>query len=133
VHLALIRGNPEAERAPLVRVHLKETIRDLVGALEDGHSWSLRSAMQRIAREGSGVIVLLRPDESPLEIAEAVRSADRHAVVASPARGAQVLRTYGIGAQILRDLGVRNMRVLSAPKQMHGLSAFGLEVAEYVD
>jgi 3,4-dihydroxy 2-butanone 4-phosphate synthase/GTP cyclohydrolase II len=133
VHLALVRGNPEAERAPLVRVHLKETIRDLVGALEDGHSWSLRSAMQRIAREGSGVIVLLRPDESPLEIAEAVRSAERHAAAASPARGAQVLRTYGIGAQILRDLGVRNMRVLSAPKQMHGLSAFGLEVAEYVD
>jgi 3,4-dihydroxy 2-butanone 4-phosphate synthase/GTP cyclohydrolase II len=44
-----------------------------------------------------------------------------------------VLRTYGIGAQILRDLGVARMRVLSAPKQMHGLSAFGLEVVEYVD
>jgi len=49
------------------------------------------------------------------------------------ARGAQVLRTYGIGAQILRDLGIARMRVLSAPKQMHGLSAFGLEVAAYVD
>jgi 3,4-dihydroxy 2-butanone 4-phosphate synthase/GTP cyclohydrolase II len=77
-------------------------------------------------------VVLLRPHESPLEIAEAVRSADP-VVSSNPARGAQVLRTYGIGAQILRDLGVRNMRVLSAPKQMHGLSAFGLEVAEYVD
>jgi 3,4-dihydroxy 2-butanone 4-phosphate synthase/GTP cyclohydrolase II len=88
--------------------------------------------MQRIAREGSGIVVLLRPHESPLEIAEAVRSADP-VVSSSPARGAQVLRTYGIGAQILRDLGVRHMRVLSAPKQMHGLSAFGLEVAEYVD
>jgi 3,4-dihydroxy 2-butanone 4-phosphate synthase/GTP cyclohydrolase II len=49
------------------------------------------------------------------------------------ATGFQVLRTYGIGAQILRDLGITRMRVLSAPKQMHGLSAFGLEVAEYVD
>ncbi len=62
-----------------------------------------------------------------------MRSHDRATHVTNPARGAQVLRTYGIGAQILRDLGVRNMRVLSAPKQMHGLSAFGLEVAEYVD
>jgi 3,4-dihydroxy 2-butanone 4-phosphate synthase/GTP cyclohydrolase II len=88
--------------------------------------------MERIAREGEGVVVLLRPHESPLEIAEAVRSAER-VPVAGRAQGAQVLRTYGIGAQILRDLGIRRMRVLSAPKQMHGLSAFGLEVAGYVD
>ena len=133
VHLALVRGNPASEQAPLVRVHLKDTVRDLVGSIEESHSWSLRGAIERIAREGSGIIVLLRPHESPLEIAEAVRSANPSAAAASPARGAQVLRTYGIGAQILRDLGVRTMRVLSAPKQMHGLSAFGLEVAEYVD
>lgn len=133
VHLALVRGNPAGQQAPLVRVHLEETVRDLIGVVEDKHSWSLRGAMQRVASEGSGIIVLLRPDESPLEIAEAVRTSDRASHATDPARGAQVLRTYGIGAQILRDLGVRNMRVLSAPKQMHGLSAFGLEVAEYVD
>jgi 3,4-dihydroxy 2-butanone 4-phosphate synthase/GTP cyclohydrolase II len=61
-----------------------------------------------------------------------VRSTERSTVVGK-ARGAQVLRTYGIGAQILKDLGITHMRVLSAPKQMHGLSAFGLEVTEYVD
>jgi len=132
VHLALVRGSLDVGGAPLVRVHLKDTVRDLIGAREDTHSWSLRSAMERIAREGAGVVVLLRPHESPLEIAEAVRSGDRSAV-AGNARGAQVLRTYGIGAQILRDLGLTRMRVLSAPKQMHGLSAFGLEVTEYVD
>jgi 3,4-dihydroxy 2-butanone 4-phosphate synthase/GTP cyclohydrolase II len=133
VHLALVCGEPQRQDAPLVRVHLKETVRDLIGVVEEGHSWTLRSAMQRIAREGSGIIVLLRPDESPLEIAEAVRSPERPTPAPNSPRGAQVLRTYGIGAQILRDLGVRNMRVLSAPKQMHGLSAFGLEVADYVD
>ena len=133
VHLALVLGNPESEQAPLVRVHLEDTVRDLVGAIEVGHSWSLRGAMERVAHEGSGIVVLLRPYESPLDIAEAVRTSHPTAATASPARGAQVLRTYGIGAQILRDLGVRTMRVLSAPKQMHGLSAFGLEVAEYVD
>jgi len=133
VHLALVRGTLDNGSAPLVRVHLKDTVRDLIGVHENGHHhWSLRSAMERIAREGTGVVVLLRPSESPLEIAEAVRSGDR-TVAAGRARGAQVLRTYGIGAQILRDLGITRMRVLSAPKQMHGLSAFGLEVAEYVD
>lgn len=133
VHLALVRGNPSLQAAPLVRVHLEDTVRDLVGVIEESHSWSLRQAMQRVAREGDGIIVLLRPDESPLDIAESVRTADRASHASNPARGAQVLRTYGIGAQILRDLGVHNMRVLSAPKQMHGLAAFGLEVAEYVD
>ena len=132
VHLALVRGSLAGTESPLVRVHLKDTVRDLVGAHEQGLSWSLRSALERIAKEGTGIVVLLRPHESPLEIAEAVRSGNRF--VPNPkARGAQVLRTYGIGAQILRDLGVRSMRVLSAPKQMHGLSAFGLEVAGYVD
>jgi 3,4-dihydroxy 2-butanone 4-phosphate synthase/GTP cyclohydrolase II len=132
VHLALVHGTLAADRAPLVRVHLKDTVRDLIGVHEESHSWTLRGAMERIAREGEGVVVLLRPHESPLEIAEAVRSAERVPVVGR-AQGAQVLRTYGIGAQILRDLGIRRMRVLSAPKQMHGLSAFGLEVAGYVD
>jgi 3,4-dihydroxy 2-butanone 4-phosphate synthase/GTP cyclohydrolase II len=132
VHLALVRGSLAGTASPLVRVHLKDTVRDLVGAHEQGLSWSLRSALERIAKEGTGIVVLLRPHESPLEIAEAVRSGNRFAPSAK-ARGAQVLRTYGIGAQILRDLGVTSMRVLSAPKQMHGLSAFGLEVAGYVD
>jgi 3,4-dihydroxy 2-butanone 4-phosphate synthase/GTP cyclohydrolase II len=133
VHLALTCGDPMAQGAPLVRVHLEDTVRDLIGEVEERHSWSLRGAMQRIAREGAGIVVLLRPAESPLEIAEAVRTPERLHHGPHTPRGAQVLRTYGIGAQILRDLGVRNMRVLSAPKQMHGLSAFGLEVTDYVD
>ena len=133
VHLALVCGDPTQQDAPLVRVHLEDTVRDLIGEIEHSQSWSLRGAMQRIAEEGSGIVVLLRPEESPLEIAEAVRTPERTHHLPNTPRGAQVLRTYGIGAQILRDLGVRNMRVLSAPKQMHGLSAFGLEVAEYVD
>jgi 3,4-dihydroxy 2-butanone 4-phosphate synthase/GTP cyclohydrolase II len=133
VHLALVCGDPTQHDAPLVRVHLEDTVRDLIGEIEHSQSWSLRGAMQRISEEGAGIVVLLRPEESPLEIAEAVRTPERTHHLPNTPRGAQVLRTYGIGAQILRDLGVRNMRVLSAPKQMHGLSAFGLEVAEYVD
>jgi 3,4-dihydroxy 2-butanone 4-phosphate synthase/GTP cyclohydrolase II len=89
--------------------------------------------MQRIAQEGHGVIVILRPDETPRDLMDAVQSIGRDPVEPSLHAGAKVLRTYGIGAQILRDLGVSRMRVLSAPKQMHGLSGFDLEVVEYVD
>jgi 3,4-dihydroxy 2-butanone 4-phosphate synthase/GTP cyclohydrolase II len=53
--------------------------------------------------------------------------------IADKRDGGNVLRTYGTGSQILRDLGVTRMRVLSAPKQMHAISGFGLEVVEYID
>ena len=89
--------------------------------------------MQRVAQEGHGVIVILRPDETARDLMDAVQSIGRDPAAPSPQAGAKVLRTYGIGAQILRDLGVTRMRVLSAPKQMHGLSGFDLEVVEYVD
>jgi len=136
VHLALVRGTIAADGTPpLVRVHLTDTLRDVLGIGDrGGRHWTLRAAMQRIAREGHGVIVILREAESPRQLAEAVRAlAPSAAASASPAEGGSVLRTYGIGAQILKDVGVRRMRVLSAPKQIHGLSAFDLEVESYVD
>ena len=133
VHLALVAGELDGERVPLVRVHLKDTLGDVVGIRDRALGWPLRSAMQRIAQEGHGVIVILRPDETPRDLMDAVQGIGRDPVAPSPHAGAKVLRTYGIGAQILRDLGVTRMRVLSAPKQMHGLSGFDLEVVEYVD
>ena len=130
VHLALVRGDLAEAREPLVRVHLKDTLRDLVGVRAPGLGWPLRAVLARIAAEPAGVVVLLNWDEQPRELVEAVHSL----AAARPARvEGGVLRTYGIGAQILQDLGLRRMRVLSAPKHMHGLSAFGLEVTAYVD
>lgn len=133
VHLALVRGQLQASTVPLVRVHLKDTLRDVVGIKDDLLGWPLRSAMQRIAQEGGGVVVILRPEETARDLMDAVHSIGQTEIPAQRAPGAKVLRTYGIGAQILRDLGVSRMRVLSAPKQMHGLSGFDLEVVEYVD
>ncbi|HEX7011991.1 MAG TPA: bifunctional 3,4-dihydroxy-2-butanone-4-phosphate synthase/GTP cyclohydrolase II [Steroidobacteraceae bacterium] len=134
VHLALVAGQLDGKRIPLVRVHLRDTLGDVIGVRDRVLGWPLRSAMQRIAEEGCGVIVILRPDETPRDLMAAVdaiaHSGDKNE---EPKHGASVLRTYGIGAQILRDLGVTRMRVLSAPKQMHGLSGFDLEVVEYVD
>jgi 3,4-dihydroxy 2-butanone 4-phosphate synthase / GTP cyclohydrolase II len=132
VHLALIRGDVKSKSPPLVRVHLKDTLRDVIGIEGEKLGWPLRAAMARIALEENGVIVLLRQEESPRELMEAVQDL-KSGGQGNRAVGAKVLRTYGIGAQILRDLGVTRMRVLSAPKQMHGLSGFDLEVLEYVD
>lgn len=133
VHLALVAGELDDGRPPLVRVHLKNTLGDVVGIHEPALGWPLRSAMERVAKEGHGVIVILRPEESPRDLMDAVKAISQVEVAGTPRHaGMEVLRTYGIGAQILRDLGVSRMRVLSAPKQMHGLSGFDLEVVEYV-
>ena len=141
VHLALTRGKLRGEDPPLVRVHVVDPLRDLLGIRADPMAWTLRAAMERIARAGSGVIVILRDRESSGDLLESVRSlattsgeatpdggSDAH----GPRRDGEVLRTFGVGAQILKDLGVRRMRVLSAPKQIHGISGFGLEIESYV-
>jgi 3,4-dihydroxy 2-butanone 4-phosphate synthase/GTP cyclohydrolase II len=133
VHLALVRGDLAAVAAPLVRVHLADTLLDVIGVASGPRRWTLRAALQRIAAEGTGVVVVLRQSESPRELADAVRALEGGRLGRGGADGPPVLRTYGIGAQILKDLGLRRMRVLSAPKQMHGLSAFDLQVENYVD
>jgi 3,4-dihydroxy 2-butanone 4-phosphate synthase/GTP cyclohydrolase II len=142
VHLALAHGQLQGGEPPLVRVHVADPLRDLLGIRADPLAWTLRAAMERIARAGNGVIVILRDRESPDDLLESVRSLGASAAVDAPPesgapaagmrRDGEVLRTFGVGAQILKDLGVRRMRVLSAPKQIHGISAFGLEIESYV-
>jgi 3,4-dihydroxy 2-butanone 4-phosphate synthase / GTP cyclohydrolase II len=138
VHLALARGRLDGPEAPLVRVHLPDTLRDLVGVRGAARAWTLHAALARIAEAGNGVVVLLRQQESPAELSAALRSVSTTPTTSAageaaltPGEGA-VLRTFGVGAQILKDLGVKRMRVLSAPKQMHGISAFDLEIEGYV-
>lgn len=134
VHLALVHGELDGDTVPLVRVHVQDTIGDVLGVKNPQLGWPLRAAMRRIVEAGPGVIVLLRYPETPRQLAAAL---GRLGQAPSADEGRQervaVLRTFGTGAQILRDLGVTRMRVLSAPKQMHAISGFGLEVVEYVD
>jgi 3,4-dihydroxy 2-butanone 4-phosphate synthase / GTP cyclohydrolase II len=135
VHLALAHGRLDGAHPPLVRVHLADTLRDLLGVQAPARTWTLRAAMQRIVEAGNGVVVVLRNQESAPELADALRdlaAAAPAAESAPEAAAGTVLRTFGVGAQILKDLGVRRMRVLSAPKQMHGISAFDLEIEGYV-
>jgi len=131
VHIALVKGDLNSAVPPLVRVHIKDTLRDVVGVNSEKLGWPLRAAMHRVAKEASGVIVLLRPEESPRDFMASVRQLDAKPTPQSV--GATVVRTYGIGAQILKDLGLKRMRVLSAPKQLQGLAAYDLEITGYVD
>ncbi len=135
VHVALARGRLDGPETPLVRVHLADTLRDLFGIHAATRAWTLRAAMQRIAEAGNGVVIVLRQQESARELADSLRTLAPAAAAAEAAQARAegvVLRTFGVGAQILQDLGVKRMRVLSAPKQMHGISAFGLEIEGYV-
>jgi 3,4-dihydroxy 2-butanone 4-phosphate synthase / GTP cyclohydrolase II len=137
VHLALVRGEVDPKQPTLVRVHLRNTLADVLGVQHASFGWPLRNAMHRIAEAGSGIVVLLRKPETPKSLVkqivglDEVRDGEQHGDEHFGDAG-QVLRTYGIGAQILSDLGVRKMRVLSAPKRMQAISGFGLEVVEYV-
>ena len=132
VHLALVKGDLNSSVPPLVRVHLNDTLRDVVGVRSEHLGWPLQAATRRVAAEPSGIVVILRTEVSPREFMDGVRQLDARPTAARGV-GATVVRTYGIGAQILKDLGLKRMRVLSAPKQLQGLSAYDLEVTEYVD
>ncbi|MET0292748.1 MAG: bifunctional 3,4-dihydroxy-2-butanone-4-phosphate synthase/GTP cyclohydrolase II [Steroidobacteraceae bacterium] len=132
LHLALAKGPLDGGDVPLVRVHLADTLRDLLGVQGETQSWTLRAAMEKIASAPAGVLVILREPESPRALVDAIQDLPRREPVATAQPADAVLRTYGIGAQILKDLGVRRMQVLSAPKHLQGISAFDLEVAGYV-
>jgi 3,4-dihydroxy 2-butanone 4-phosphate synthase/GTP cyclohydrolase II len=134
VHVALVKGDLSKSDNPLVRVHLQDTLGDVIGVQSRTLGWPLDSAIERIAREEAAVIVLLREQESSREFMDAVEGLGRERDDLTERRsGDAVLRTYGVGAQILRDLGLSKIRVLSAPKHMYAISGFDLEITEYIE
>jgi 3,4-dihydroxy 2-butanone 4-phosphate synthase/GTP cyclohydrolase II len=94
------------------------------------HSWSLDAAMKRIQVEGKGVIVLLNAGESGTQLLSQLDGTARASQ--APERGKMDLRTYGIGAQILRECGVGNMRLMGAPRKMPSMMGYGLEIESYL-
>jgi len=134
VHVALIKGDVSGSDNPLVRVHLQDTLGDVIGVQSRSLGWPLDSAIERISKEDVAVIVVLRDQETSRDFMDAVEGIDQHHDDLTHRRsGDAVLRTYGVGAQILRDLGLSKIRVLSAPKHMHAISGFDLEITEYVE
>jgi 3,4-dihydroxy 2-butanone 4-phosphate synthase/GTP cyclohydrolase II len=128
VHMALTLGSICAETPTLVRVHNADPLRDLFMVKQAGR-WSLRAAMAEVAKAGSGVVLLLgNPINGPELLAQLERSQGAESKSASPA----TYSTVGAGSQILRDLGVRKMRLLSSPMKFNAISGFDLEVVEYL-
>ncbi|MEY3747629.1 MAG: hypothetical protein RL194_1088 [Pseudomonadota bacterium] len=125
-HLALVKGDLQAHEEIMVRVHEPLSVFDLLDASSQSHSWSLPDAMREISAAGSGVIVMLRRDENSEELVHAIKSA--HQKVSNQ----HTLKDYGIGAQILRDLGVVKMRLLAEPRKIPSMAGFGLEVTEFI-
>jgi len=135
LHFAMVRGRVDAATPVLVRVHVQNPVCDLTTSLREDCGWPVRDALRRVAEEGAGVVVILSNQIEAQELINQLRAyADQNGGRPSVKKQqTRDLRTIGLGSQILADLGVRKMRVLSAPKKMHAISGFGLEVIEYVN
>ena len=130
LHLALVKGEIDKDKPVRVRVHMENTMCDVLASSKK-RGWPLRDAMKEIAdADEPGVIVILREPESARQIVQWMvnHTEDATSNNASP----KDLRTYGIGAQILIDLDVHKMRLMAAPRRIHGLAGFGLEVVDYI-
>ena len=130
VHLALIKGQWDKDHAVLARVHEPLSVLDALEPDRIMHSWGLDAAMRRIAKEGAGVIVLLNCGESGAQLLSQFDGTARSAH--APERGRMDLRSYGVGAQILRDCGLQKMRLLGNPRRMPSMAGYGLEITGYV-
>ena len=126
VHLALVKGAISAQVETLIRVHEPVSVLDFLDCGDPRHSFSIERAMRIIAERGAGVIVLLHRAESGADMLAAMRNeTPRPAARWDP-------RLYGIGAQILRDVGVGKMRLMMSPRRMPSMAGFGLEVCGFL-
>jgi 3,4-dihydroxy 2-butanone 4-phosphate synthase/GTP cyclohydrolase II len=133
LHLALMRGQVDPAQAFLVRVHVQNPLSDVLSIQRSDFGMPLRAALARIDAEGNGLVLVLGGNKDDEEILRQIQQKPAPAIEASgDNRRSRELRTYGIGAQIIADLGIRKMKVMSAPWKLTGLAGFGLEVEEYI-
>ena len=130
LHLALVKGQWNTDDTVTVRVHEPLSVLDLLETGRTMHSWSLDQSLQYIESEGQGVVVLLNCGESAAQL---MAQFEGTALAAqAPARGRMDLRTYGVGAQILRECGVQKMHLLGNPRRMPSMTGYGLEIVSYI-
>jgi len=134
-HIALVQGRPSPDQEVLVRVHEPLSVLDVLEIDRSGHSWPLGKAMAMIAASTCGVIVLLNCGESAERLLERMAPRSEPEASALPRRAGEPhdLRTYGVGAQILRDLGVARMKLLARPRKMPSMAGFGLVTTGYLE
>ena len=132
-HLALVHGHVDPARETLVRVHEPTSILDLMDVQSPGHSWGVAEALQAIRDSEAGVMVFLNCQGSANQLFDQISASQGDMPVpVKRESGRMDLRTYGMGAQILRDLNVGQMRLLARPRKMPSIMpGFGLDVTGY--
>jgi 3,4-dihydroxy 2-butanone 4-phosphate synthase/GTP cyclohydrolase II len=129
LHLALTHGRWTPQDEVLVRVHEPLSVLDLLDTGHCGHSWPLPKALAAIQASPRGAALLLNCGEGVESLLPQIAGPRADA---PPARGQMDLRTYGVGAQILRELGIAKMRLLGSPRRMPSMTGYGLEVTGFV-
>ena len=130
LHLALVKGEWSGAQSVSVRVHEPLSILDALEVGRSMHSWSLESSLRHIAQAGAGVAVLLNCGETANQLLAQFDGIARSAQ--APERGRMDLRTYGVGAQILRECGVQKMQLMGNPRRMPSMTGYGLEITGYL-
>ena len=134
VHFALVKGKITDESNPLIRVHVENSLRDSIGVNHQSLGWPMKSALKQLSKEEDSILVALCYSSQPKDFLEMVKGIEAEQIEDSEKQAeSSVLRTYGTGSQILRDIGVKRMRVLSEPKKMQAISGFDLEITEYIE
>lgn len=126
VHLALVKGTLDSNKEALVRVHVPLSVLDFLAPENTGHSVMLEEAMAAIGKSDQGVLVMLHKPLTGQELLQGLSNADAKA---QPRKWDPLL--HGIGAQILRDLGVAKIRLLSTPQRIPAMTGFNLEVTGF--
>ena len=133
LHLAYVKGDIKNNEPVLVRVHIPNTLRDVCETFNvDRTSWSFSRALEQISKEGKGVAVLLSGNDYGQGLEHNLASALAKRPEAAPSSAPRNDLTIGTGSQILRDIGVGKMRLLSYPARFNAISGFDLEVVEFV-
>ena len=135
-HLALVLGEIKPEAPTLVRVHTQSVLSDVFGSLRDDHGDQLQRALQLISEAGQGVILYLKQEMQGYGLADQLREYDQHTSEKRHLTRQEKMRRvrdYGTGAQILHELGVRKIRLLTnRPPRLQALPGFGLELVGHI-
>lgn len=136
LHLAIVKGDIKHDQPTLVRVHMQNPIHDLIDRLGERVSWPISDVLERIEAADHGVTVILCNQFSNQELIEQLQEfcqTQSNAIKKNNNKNTKDQRTIGFGAQILADVGVQKMRLLSAPKRFHAISGYGIEIVEYIN
>ena len=126
-HIALVKGEIQKDKETIVRVHEPLSVIDLLDIEDKKHSWNALKAIKKISEDG-GVLIFINHNTNTNDLLNILKTENT-----LPLKSSNDLRNYGIGSQILVDLGVRKMKLLSAPRKMPSMIGFGLEITGYLE